>query len=553
MERNWRARGRIALMGLLVFGLICTAHAAAPHLEKRWLFVWRDLSDPNEMDRMIARFPQAAADGYNGVVFSYKIAPEKAAKLQQAAKQYHLDLIAIVMGGAHNRNDVEGVLVRDALFVAHGQMAVFVPDNPTEVRNGDFENVSGNHFQGWSFQDDEGVTTFADHEIVHGGKTSLRMENIGRNEGHHCRILQPIQLQPHRQYHISVWVKTEGLVAVEPEVKVLASDANASISFQTFHCDATQDWKRYDLCFNSFDYREGLLYLGSWLGTTGKLWWDDLRIEEMGLVNVLRRPGCPVTVRPENGQACEEGRDYEPIVDPLLHPWLAWHQPPPLKLTPGTRLQDGARLRVNYYHSIIVYEDRVTSCVSEPRILEDWRQEVKQADELFHPAAYFMSHDEMRVMNQCALCQSRHLTPGELLAANVHQAAQIIRDLRPDAEIWVWSDMFDPMHNAVDHYYAVNGTLAGSWKGLDKGIGIVNWNGGLKGKNCKFFADLGLRQILSGYYDSDEDGSGIAQWQQNTAEVPGVIGAMYTTWQDQYGALDAWAAKAWGGKKANPP
>jgi hypothetical protein len=28
-----------------------------------------------------------------------------------------------------------------------------------------------------------------------------------------------------------------------------------------------------------------------------------------------------------------------------------------------------------------------------------------------------MSHDEMRVMNQCALCQSRHLTPGELLAS----------------------------------------------------------------------------------------------------------------------------------------
>lgn len=37
---------------------------------------------------------------------------------------------------------------------------------------------------------------------------------------------------------------------------------------------------------------------------------------------------------------------------------------------------------------------------------------------------------------------------------------------------------FDPMHNAVDHYFAVNGTLAGSWKGLDKDVGIVNWYGG---------------------------------------------------------------------------
>jgi hypothetical protein len=543
---------RIALKGLLLLCLSGVAYAAAPHLEKRWLFIWRDLSDPNEVERMIARFPQAAADGYNGVAFSYKVAPEKAVKLRQAAKQYHLDLIAIVMGGAHNPNDMEGVQVRDALFVVHGQTAVFVPDNPTQVRNPDFEEVSGNHFKGWSFQDDEGVTTFADHDITHGGKTSLRMENIGRNEAHHCRIMQTIQLQPHRQYHISVWVKTDGLVSVEPEVKVLAPDVDTSISFQTFHTDATQDWKRYDLCFNSFDYRQGLLYLGTWSGAAGKLWWDDLRIEEMGLVNVLRRPGCPVTVRDESGQTCEEGRDYQPIRDPLLHPWSAWHEPPVIKLTQGTRLQDGARLRVSYYHSIIVYEDRLTSCVSEPRILEDWRQEVKQADELFHPAAFFMSHDEMRVMNQCALCQSRHLTPGQLLAANVHQAAQIIRDLRPDAEIWVWSDMFDPMHNAVDHYYAVNGTLAGSWKGLDKGIGIVNWNGGLKGRNCKFFADLGLRQVLSGYYDSDEDGSAIAQWLQNTADVPNVVGAMYTTWEDKYGAMDAWAAKSWGGKAATP-
>jgi hypothetical protein len=551
MERNALARG-IALAGVVLFGLIGLVQGAAPRLEKRWLFVWRDMNDPTEVERVIARFPKAAADGYNGVVLSYNVAPEKAGKLREAAAQYHMDLIAIVMGGAHNRNDVEGVLARDALFVVHGERAAFVADNPTELHDGNFEDVGGNHFKGWNFQDDEGVTTFADHEITHGGKTSLRMENIGRNVDHHCRLMQEIHLEPHRQYHITVWVKTEGLVGVEPEIKVLAPDANGSISFQTFHCDATQDWKRYDLCFNSLDNKKGLVYLGSWGGESGKLWWDDLQIEEMALVNVLRRPGCPVTVRQENGEPCEEGRDYERIVDPELNPWQAWHEPAPLKLTPSSRIQDGARLRVSYYHPIIVYQDGVTSCLSEPRILEDWKQEVKHADELFHPAAYLMSHDEIRVINQCALCQSQHLTPGELLADNVHKAAEIIRQRRPDAEIWVWSDMFDPMHNAVDHYYAVNGSLAGSWKGLDKGTGIVNWNGGLKGKNCKFFADLGLRQILSGYYDGDEDGSAIAEWLRNTADVPGIIGAMYTTWEDKYRALDAWAAKAWG-KAAKAP
>jgi hypothetical protein len=266
---------------------------------------------------------------------------------------------------------------------------------------------------------------------------------------------------------------------------------------------------------------------------------------------VLRRPGCPVTVRGEDGASYQEGRDYEKIVDPQLHPWRAYHEPPVIQLTPQSRIREGERLRVSYYHPLIIYQDRVTSCMSEPKIFADWRAEVRRANEFLHPAAFFMSHDELRVMNQCALCRSQRKTPGELLAWNVRKAARIIREIRPDAEIWVWSDMFDPMHNAVDHYYAVNGSLKGSWKGLDPDIGIVNWHGGLMGKNSRFFADLELRQILSGYYDSDEDGSAIAQWIANTRGIRGIVGAMYTTWEDRYDAMDVWAQKAWGSANAD--
>jgi hypothetical protein len=555
---NWTGRITLGLLLLAAFGFGWAGEGAdgnaaidsSANLEKRWLFIWRNMSDPKEVDRMLARFPQAAAAGYNGVVFSHNITEAKAAELKAAAEKNKLDLIAIVMGNAHDRNYVEGVLAQDACFVVHAQTAPFQPDNPTRVVNGDFEQVSGNHFKGWTFQDDEGVTTFADHDVVHGGKTSLRMESIGKNQYQHCRLSQPLELQPHRQYLISFWVKTENLSPADAEVKVLTADAKQSISFQSFRAQRTQDWKQYNLVFNSLEHRKALLYLGSWSGREGKLWWDDLRVQEIGLVNVLRRPGCPVTVRGEDGTIYDEGRDYERIVDPLLHPWLAFHDAPVLKLAAGTRIPEGARLRVSYYHPLIVYEDRLTSCLSEEKIFEDWRQEVQKADELFHPAAFLMSHDELRVMNQCALCLSKKLTPGELLAWNVHRAAQIIREIRPDAEIWVWNDMFDPMHNAVEHYYAVNGPLTGSWKGLDKGIGIVNWHGGLKGKNCKFFAELGLRQILSGYYDHDEDGSGIAEWLQDTKGIPGIVGAMYTTWEDKYGAMEKWGQKAWDGKTA---
>jgi hypothetical protein len=519
---------------------------AGTRLQKRWLFVWRDLSDAKEVDRMLTLFPQAKASGYNGVALSYNIATNKAAAVREAAKQNNLDLIAIVMGNPHDRNYVEGVPVKDAVFVVKDGRAQLEPDRTAKLLNADFEDATGNHFKGWTMQDDEGVTTFADNTVFHGGKMALRMENIGKNEHQHCRLAQPVSLRPFRQYRLSFWVKTDQLAPADAEVKMLSDNASSSISFQTFRVAATQDWKHYDVVFNSLDHDRGRLYLGSWSGKNGKLWWDDLTIEEIGLVNVLRRPGCPVTVRGEDGTSFEEGRDYARIVDPILNPWQAYHEPAALKLAQGSRMREGTRLRVSYYHPLIVYEDRLNGCLSEPKIFEEWENEVKRADELLHPSAYFMSHDELRVMNWCASCQNKHMTPGELLAWNVKQATGLIRKVRPDAEIWVWNDMFDPMHNAVDHFYAVNGSLAGSWKGLDKDVGIVNWHGGLKGKNCAFFDGLGLRQILSGYYDSDETGAGIAEWLSNTKDVKGIVGAMYTTWENKYGAMSAWAAKAWG-------
>ena len=187
------------------------APAPVPVMQKRWLFFWRDMSDPKQVDRTIAQFPRAQADGYNAVVFSSNVAPAKASEFKSAAKKYGLGLVAMVMGGAHDPNYEEGVPAQDALFVAHGGAATFQPDNPTQVANGDFEDVIGNHFNGWSFQDSEGVTTFADHAVTHGGKAALRMENPGKNDGQHCRIMQTVALQPHRQYHVSFWMKTQDM------------------------------------------------------------------------------------------------------------------------------------------------------------------------------------------------------------------------------------------------------------------------------------------------------------------------------------------------------
>ena len=68
-------------------------------LQKRWLFVWRNLNEPGELDRTLERFPRAAAAGYNGVVFAPNFPVAKAADIRRAAETNHLALIAVVMNG----------------------------------------------------------------------------------------------------------------------------------------------------------------------------------------------------------------------------------------------------------------------------------------------------------------------------------------------------------------------------------------------------------------------------------------------------------------------
>jgi hypothetical protein len=109
----------------------------------------------------------------------------------------------------------------------------------------------------------------------------------------------------------------------------------------------------------------------------------------------------------------------------------------------------------------------------------------------------------------------------------------------------VWSDMFDPFHNApkTGSYYLVkgDGPWYGSWEGLDKDVIICNWNSqkNVRLDSLKWFADRGHKQMLAGYYDGPPER--ITDWLTDAAKVPGVVGVMYTTWQQRYDDLEKFA------------
>jgi hypothetical protein len=106
--------------------------------------------------------------------------------------------------------------------------------------------------------------------------------------------------------------------------------------------------------------------------------------------------------------------------------------------------------------------------------------------------------------------------------------------------------MFDPNHNALDHYYLCNGSLAESWQGLPADVIIANWNGGKAAKSLKWFADHGQAQVIAGYYDGGLDN--FKKWTEAAKGVPKVNGFMYTTWQNKFDLLEDYG-KAMMGKE----
>jgi hypothetical protein len=407
------------------------------------------------------------------------------------------------------------------------------------------EEARGDRLDGFAFQDDPGAGSFVDESVFHAGRRSLRLEAKG--EAPNRRVMQAIAVEPRRAYRFSAWVKAEGLrpAACFRLLILGAGEGSRALTFFEGGVEATQDWKRIEVVFNSLDQSKVNAYVGLWGPSGGKVWVDDVSIVPMGLTNVLRREGCPLVVTSDDGMTTyEEGRDFEPVADPKLgrEPWAGEfsfaHDGPPILPTPTGRIRDGQKLRVSWYHPVAVHGSQVMCCPSDPKVEELLRDQARRVNELFRPRTFFMSHDEIRCLNWDRSCLDRKLTPGEILAENVKQCVAILEDVAPGCEIAVWSDMFDPTHNAVaGPYYLVNGTLEGSWLGLPPRVTIANWNSGKAAESLAFFADRGHRQILAGYYDVD-DLSGFTAWDAAARDVRGVDGFMYTTWERKYRLLE---------------
>ncbi|UCG46728.1 MAG: hypothetical protein JSU94_14630 [Phycisphaerales bacterium] len=517
----------------------------------RWVYVARSLTEDSDVGDIKGIVKTASEHGLNGMVLAAGFdildlqRPTYFRRLEQVkrtCREYNIEIIPLIFsvgrGGAargHDKNLAAALPVTDASFVVRGANAYLVPDREVEINNGGFEQHNGNRVTGIS-HDKPGEVSFVDRRVFKGGNASLRLENFGKYRYGHARVMQTVKVRPRRSYKLSCWVKTEALEPVSSlRVLVLAPDGRTLLSWRP-KILSTNGWYNIITGFNSLHYSSAKLYVGVWGGKSGKFWVDDFCIKEAGPLNVVRRPGAPLTVKgQENGVIYVEGRDFAPVKDPKLD-FRFDHNPPPIRLLPQGRIKEGEHLRVSYYQGISVRPGQIGICMSEPKLYEVWTEQAKLIHKHLAPGKYFLSMDEIRTGGTCQACKERNMTMAQILGDCITKQTQIIRGVNPKAEVLIWSDMLDPNHNARDKYYLVEGDFAGSWKYIPKDLIIVCWYYNKRNTTLRFFSSLGFRTLAGAYYDGNtlENPTG---WLESLERTPGASGIMYTTWRNKYDML----------------
>lgn len=317
----------------------------------------------------------------------------------------------------------------------------------------------------------------------------------------------PVVMVPDRVYVLRFWFKCEGLkgngspvsvqVRRKPGHASLASfnsDQNAIVAaqVQTNGAGDTQDWVQVSVPIPSqhlytdqantqvaFD----IFYVVN--GTDGQVWIDDVTLQEAPPAHILRRTGCPVTVKvARTGATLTEGVDYTTFADPDLGkcflgdtdvPGYSYNRPgnglavPAISLTStgSGKVVAGDALSVGYHqyvaplqyvdvgtrHPTPIYSGSWFNCQTYSGIdsfVDANMAALKSLLSAAPPTKFFLTWDEIRHMQGCDLCRTSSTDhPAALLSRTYIRYANVIEKYFPGAEVVMWSDMFDPIQNAV--------------------------------------------------------------------------------------------------------
>jgi len=559
---------------LSVFALALVSVACcAADFEEKWVMYSCSIRDQASTESVMQFLDQAKSLGVTHVLLGEgnlssldRVAGDykaNAAKIREHAEKLGITLVPTMFyigySGRYlwrDGNLAAGIPVKDAPFIARGGVAVPDPSAVPSVANGGFDEFEENTFTGWSSQDYPGTHSFVDTQVKHSGKASIRITNLDKlppEAKESCRIRQVIKVEPFRYYRLTVWTRTNAIQAEREDYLLLMSGGRTRRHcFQNFQTEPTQDWTRQVVAFNTFQATEIELSVGASLAKGGTIWFDDLTVEPAGLLQLVRTEIKPFRITSADGSAVyEEGKDFEVGRSGEQIYWEGGRdvsEPAGIRITEDSRIKDGDKILVSYYHTSVIYDDQSVCSVQEPKILAMMEDQAKRVAEIWPTGAYFMNYDEIRIGGWEVQPKGQNLTCGQMLAQHVSKAVGFIRKYSPGAKVYVWTDMFDPHHNAYpkdtpafpdnpNFYYLCSSNWDGAWEGLPKDVIMMNWNGTENAaRSLKWFASRGHKQVIAGYYDGDPKES-VRTWMKAAEGLPNVVGMMYTTWQRNYSRM----------------
>ncbi len=305
-------------------------------------------------------------------------------------------------------------------------------------------------------------------------------------------------------------------------------------------------WTEHEIVFNSFEEQEAKITLGL-RQSQWPLWFDDLKLEELSLVNVLRRKACPLVVASADGKTVyEEGTDFAPVRDAKLglapgacefdfkHPGAA------VRLADGSRIKEGDRLSVSWYHPLgVSYAPGAESSLSDPKVFEIFTDQVKRVQTLFDPYTWLLVPCSGHVTGWCKEAEESKLAPVDRLVANVNRRCEIIRGAHPKARVVVYNNRCNGYPDNPDPHYFANGTMKGVWEKLPKDLWVASEDEARARKSLKYFSDLGHRQIIVGS-NVQPRLIGFRRWDDAATGIDGVSGFMFLAREGDFEELEAY-------------
>lgn len=563
---------------------------------KRYVFFPRGWKTQKAKEENVLLLERAAAAGYNGIIFGnagfskmHTYSKTDAfitdfAEFRALAKRLNLTLCPNyayqTIPTHHSLTGAEAFPVRGTPYVAGKDGEAVVEADPTlAIKNPGFEGTVGELPADWRPAGlAKGHQVFVDNE-ARSGSGSVCFQNLVADQSG-CGIKQSMTVKPFRAYELKIWIKTEGFVNAQPsspryrsnpaslaQVAVYGNDWMHWVCYHNSgrmwpnqpNLKATQGWKEFRMNFNSMSNSSISLRVqpvGYHCAPTGKIWFDDITISEVGLVETVLRSTTPVIVKSASDPSISyvKGKDFTVVAE------TNYDNHGRLIIPEGSSIKAGDRLTVDWS----ILGDQEGSFASGAWCDNQAFQYLIDDNLLLHQmtggmGAYHIAIGEWRDAGWDPVCMDLYGNAGGYMAGATLGLEAVCRLFNPKMDIYIKNDMYDPYHNAKTggrQYFMCNGSLFGSWNGITDSAVVMNWRGStgevgvptnMQVKSFLFWGGLDpefkikpKRQIIrfncqSGVLHGVDKGlANIAA--AEALGMTGMVGCVYNTWDGRYPA-----------------